>query len=172
MRAGCVVPVMWLVVAASAAAMDDPSEARYAGDRTFDARHYRLDLTFDPEAGEVRGVTSITLSPILEGLSVVELDAGPMQIDRVSLSGVEGNPVEGSTDLIFRHEGEKLRVNLPGAQPAGELLTLDVHYSARPRAGLYFIRPDEGYPDRLVQQCNCGLMFCVEQGACWRGGPS
>ena len=55
---------------------DALSTDQFGRARTIDVEHYRLDLEFDPDAGEVRGTTSIVLSPLNDGLSIVELDAG------------------------------------------------------------------------------------------------
>ena len=125
---------------------DALSEKHYGRDRTVDVLHYRLELTFDPARSEVRGTTSITLSPLYDGLSVLELDAGPMQIDEVSLA-----LVEGSERLAFRHDGEKLRIELPPGYGADDTITIDVRHAAHPRSGLYFVGPAEAYPDKEAQ---------------------
>ena len=125
---------------------DALSEEHYGRDRTVDVLHYRLELTFDPSKSEVRGSTFITLSPLYDGLSVLELDAGPMEIDEVSL-----DLVEGSERLTFRHDEEKLRIELPPGYGADDTITIEVRHTARPSSGLYFVGPDEAYPDKEAQ---------------------
>ena len=93
---------------------DALSEEHYGRDRTVDVLHYRLDLAFDPSRSEVSGTTSISVTPLYDGLSVLELDAGPMQIDEVKLA-----QVEGSETLTFRHDEKKLRIDLPRSYNAG-----------------------------------------------------
>ncbi len=125
---------------------DALSKEHYGRDRTVDVLHYRLELTFDPTNSEVRGATSITLSPLYDGLSVLELDAGPMEIDEVTL-----DLVEGSERLAFRHDDGKLRIELPREYDAEDTITVEVRHAARPRRGLYFVGPDEADPDKQAQ---------------------
>ncbi len=125
---------------------DTLSTEHYGRDRTVDVLHYRLELAFDPPNSEVRGTTSITLSPLYDGLSVLELDAGPMEIDEVTL-----DLVEGSERLAFRHDDGKLRIELPREYDADETITVEVRHAARPRSGLYFVGPDEANPDKQAQ---------------------
>ncbi len=55
-------------------------------------------------------------------------------------------------ELPFRHDGKVLRVDLAGARldDTGSVI-LDIDYSGRPRRGLYFVGPDQGYPEKPVQ---------------------
>ena len=48
-----------------------------------------LNARFDPQERTVAGTTSVSLSPINDGLTEVVLDAGPMQIDSVRLFAVD-----------------------------------------------------------------------------------
>lgn len=144
-----------LALAAGTAGSGGPSRERFADelareqfgrDRSVDVEHYTLDLSFDPERREVRGSVSIRMHPLNDGLGVVELDAGEMAISRVVLEGGEAPP-----ELLFRHDGERLRIGLPRPYAATEELTLTVHYAAQPRWGLHFVVPDDAYPDRPAQ---------------------
>jgi aminopeptidase N len=125
---------------------DESSTVQYGRDRTVDVQHYLLNVTFDPERREVRGSVSVSMSALNDGLTAIELDAGPMEIEAVSIYDVE-NP----RALPFNHDGETLRVELPRALVEGESVTLDVSYAARPKSGLYFVGPDADYPDRPSQ---------------------
>ena len=125
---------------------DELSREHFGRDRTVDVEHYRLDLAFDPAEREVRGTVSIRMSPLNDGTAAVELDAGPMEIESVTL-----DPEERSGVLAFRHDGEVLRVDLGRSYRAGETFTLNIRYAARPRSGLYFVGPDEEYPDKPAQ---------------------
>lgn len=126
---------------------DELSGPRWGRDRAVDVLHYRLDVRLDPSGHEVRGTVSVRMVPLNDGLVRVDLDAGPMEIESVTLEPVEG----GAGELPFEHDGEVLHVDLPRAYRAGEELTLHVRYAARPRAGLYFVGPDEAYPDKPRQ---------------------
>ncbi|TDI14351.1 MAG: peptidase M1 [Acidobacteria bacterium] len=126
---------------------DHLSRPHYAPDRTVDVEHYRLEMAFDPENKQVSGQVSIRFTAIRDSLTTVELDAGPMEIDAVVLDEME----EASDGLEFQHDGETLRVELPRALRSGETVTLTVRYTARPQVGLYFVGPDDAYPDRPAQ---------------------
>jgi aminopeptidase N len=125
---------------------DELSRPRFAPDRTVDVEHYRLDVALDPEKREVRGTVSITMSPLHDGLAAVELDAGPMTIEAISAGGEET-----AATLAYRHDANRLRIELPRAYRQGETLTLHIRYAARPDRGLYFVGPDAAYPDKPAQ---------------------
>jgi aminopeptidase N len=119
--------------------------ARYARDRTCDVRHIKLEVSLDLNERRLWGSVSTTLAPINDGLTRVEFDAVELDIKSVALA-------DGSAPLDFEVSDDKLRVDLGDPRPAGEQLTIVVEYECRdPRRGLYFIAPDEAYPDRPLQ---------------------
>ncbi len=118
------------------------TRARYPRDRSFDIEHIDLDLELDLEARTVSGRCSLTVTPLADGARWLELDAVELDIHTVRC---------GSEDHHFRHDGLLLRVDVGEHRPGGQSFTLDVTYSGRPRRGLYFIHPDEGYPHKPVQ---------------------
>jgi aminopeptidase N len=115
---------------------------RWAPDRVVDVEHIRLVLDLDPDARRLRGTAYLTVRVIAPATRFVELDAVELEIASVT---------SGDAALDFRHDGRRLRVDLGDARAAGDQLTLDVAYGGSPRRGLYFIRPDAGYPDKPVQ---------------------
>ncbi len=115
----------------------------YARDRVVDIKHIKLEISIDPEAKRIEGVCRTTVVPINDGLTHVEFDAVEMEIAGVRL--------DGGGDLDYTYDGARLRIDLAGARKAGEELTVAVSYSASPRRGLYFVGPDEGYPDKPLQ---------------------
>lgn len=117
---------------------------RYAPDRTCDVRHIKLEVSLDLDERRLWGTVATTLSPINDGLTRVEFDAVELDIQSVALAF--------GADLGFEVSGDKLRVDLGEPRPAGEPLTIVVTYECRdPRRGLYFIAPDDAYPDRPLQ---------------------
>ena len=122
-------------------------EPRYGPSRSFDVEHTRLELDIDQDAGEVRGRATITLKPFADGLGEIWLDAADMSFARVAIK--RGRRLRDAPG--FKTYEDKLWVALDGSYPAGRPVTLVLDYSCRPRAGLYFIRPDEAYPDRPHQ---------------------
>ena len=115
---------------------------RYAPDRVVDIQHIGLVLDVDPTRRTVRGTANLRGMVIAPDTRVIELDAVELTIESV-LSG--GKP------LGFRHDGKKLRVELSGPLAHGAEWALAIGYKGAPRRGLYFVGPDDGYPDKPVQ---------------------
>jgi len=115
----------------------------YPRDRVADVKHVRLEIAIDFPARRVAGTMYATLAPLHDGLRQVAFDAVDMTIGAVRLEGV--GPCE------CRYEDGVLRVDLGEGRRAGEDVTVAVEYEARPRRGLYFVGPDEGYPDKPEQ---------------------
>src|SRR5688572_7332539 len=118
------------------------TKPRYAPDRVVDVEHYRLDLDLDHEARRVQGTCTITVTPIM-GAKRLDLDAVELEIQSIG--------VDGGKPLRWSYDGKRLRIELGREVPAGERITLVIAYAASPRRGLYFIAPDEKYPERPRQ---------------------
>ena len=113
----------------------------YARDRVVDVQHIRLEITIDPERKRIEGTAQTTFVPINDGVSHVEFDAVELEIADVRVS-------PKSARARYSYDGGKLRIELSGQRKAGERITTSVRYSATPRRGLYFVGPDEAYPDK------------------------
>ena len=119
------------------------SKPQYAPDRLCDIKHIKLELSFDIEKRKLFGVASTTLAPINDGLKYVDFDSVELDIKRVAL--------DSGTPLEFEQLGEKLRVYFDKPRESNEELTIIISYEASPRRGLYFIMPDEAYPNKPFQ---------------------
>ena len=115
---------------------------RWAPDRVVDIQHIALVLDVDPGKRSIEGTATLRGSAIAANLHAVELDAVELEIRRVTANG---------TPAKFRHDGKRLRVELPAALKAGAELVIAIDYRGAPRRGLYFIAPDDGYPGKPVQ---------------------
>ena len=102
----------------------------YPRDPRFRISHYRLKLVFDLEARAVEGLADIT----------VRADDGLVELDGYDL---EIKNVQGPSPT-YSYDGRRLLIRTL----AGQEHEISVSYRARPRAGLYFILPDEKYPNR------------------------
>jgi aminopeptidase N len=122
-------------------------EPHYAPSRAFDVEHTRLDLDIDQEAGEVRGRATITVKPFADGLSEIWFDAAEMSFARVAIK--RGRTWKDASS--FKTYEDRIWIALDSPPREGQPLTIILEYSCRPRAGLYFIRPDGAHPDRSVQ---------------------
>ncbi|MGH9843062.1 MAG: M1 family aminopeptidase [Blastocatellia bacterium] len=133
-----------------------PGSERQTPDRTFAIKHLKLDLRFDEERQSVGGLAVFTLAPLNNGFDHFDLDIAEMQIASVRLVRVEKR---GTGDLLravpdhasrlgFETHPEKLSIELDRAYSRDEIMTVEVAYSCFPRKGLFFIKPDESYPNK------------------------
>ena len=123
-----------------------PNPPQYHRDRVADIEHVAVDLTVDVRAGTVAGHSTVTMTLLRPSREIV-LDAAEMTIEKV---------LSGPATLEHRLRGDQLSVRLPAELPAGRKLEVVVHYHASPRRGLYFVRPERGYPDRPLQAWSQG----------------
>ncbi|HZS09606.1 MAG TPA: M1 family aminopeptidase [Blastocatellia bacterium] len=126
-----------------------------APDRHFDLTHLSLDLHFDDEQETASGTATVTLRPLADGFTHFELDAAELDVTAVRLitAGEKGagESDEGQSSLAFETFQEKLAIELPRDYSRDETLTVEIAYSCRPRKGLYFIKPDDKYPEKPRQ---------------------
>ncbi len=117
-------------------------EPKWARDRVFDVGHIRLEVALDFAARALSGTATHRLSAIVDDLREIAFDAAEMAISAVRVSGEAAS---------FECEGAKLKINFARAMRAGEEAEIAIDYSAKPRRGLYFVGPDEAYPDKPVE---------------------
>jgi aminopeptidase N len=134
-------------------------EVHQTPDRTFAIKHLKLDLQFDEDRQSVSGAAIITLAPLNDNFSHFELDSAELNISGVTLSRVEkratGDLVQAvthiGTRLDFETFQEKLSIELDRAYDRKDYLIVEIAYSSTPRKGLFFVKPDEDYPDKPRQ---------------------
>jgi aminopeptidase N len=115
---------------------------QYPRDRVVDVKHVRLDISLDLDAKRISGAVSHTFSALNDGVDNIELDS--VELDIASVRGSSGALAHDLSD-------GRLRVELGRSLAAGEEETVTVEFSGSPRRGLYFIAPDEGYPDKRLE---------------------
>jgi aminopeptidase N len=113
----------------------------YAPDRQYALKHLFIDVALDFPLKTVKGRVFTTLSAINNGLTQVTFDAADLEVTAVRL---------GDTPLAYRHESQKLYIDLAEPASAGQELTLEIEYSVTPRRGLYFIAPEPEYPQKVT----------------------
>ncbi len=118
------------------------AKPNYNPHRPGQVQHILLDLKLNLEQKSFQGICRITLLPIRPGVNQLILDAVNLQIDRVLIKNISQS---------FDYDGEKLTIYL--LQALGqEAIDLDIHYHVhQPQRGLYFIAPDEYYPQKATQ---------------------
>ena len=70
------------------------AKPQYARDRTFHLHHVRLEIAIDVENKRIAGSSSLTVSPVVEGLQTIELDAIELTIRGARLDSGEPLPFE------------------------------------------------------------------------------
>jgi aminopeptidase N len=119
------------------------SRPHYNPDRPGQVEHVSLDLILDIPNRSFTGTCAIRLNPVSSGIESLTLDAVDLKIDRVEIDG---------TNCEFNYDGELLHIPVKVAVIAGKILDLVIYYGvSNPQRGLYFIQPDEHYPDKPTQ---------------------
>jgi aminopeptidase N len=105
--------------------------------------HLALDLSLDFKHKAVQGKASLSIRREGPLDHVLVLDAVGFAITKVLL-------VVGSSESEpeFEYDGEQLRVPIPKSAKRANVV---IHYSAKPRRGLYFLAPDKQVSQRPVQ---------------------
>jgi aminopeptidase N len=111
-------------------------------DRQFAAEHLRLELAFDFEKESVTGSAQFRFRAIRDDLDHIVLDAAELSISSIS---------EGGGELKFFTQAEMLLIEFARPLNGGDVCTIEIMYSARPRKGLFFIKPDATYPGKPRQ---------------------
>ncbi len=119
------------------------SRPHYNPDRPGQVEHISLDLVLDIPNSSFTGTCAIRLNPVRNAIESLTLDAVDLKIDRVEIDG---------TDCAFNYDGELLHIPVKVDVIAGKILDLVIYYGVEnPQRGMYFIHPDEHYPDKPTQ---------------------
>lgn len=113
---------------------------QYERSRDYDAKHYRIALTFDLDKKYFEGENQITLTPLRDDFKECLLDAEELVVDAVTNS--ENMPLQ------FTQTDKLIIVHLSKAYEYGETVTFTVKYHATdPKVGLFF---DEESPTNPI----------------------
>ncbi|MGQ4650381.1 M1 family aminopeptidase [Lyngbya aestuarii] len=119
------------------------AKPHYNPDRPGQVEHIFLDLVFDLPAQSFHGSCTITLTPICNGIDELLLDAVNLNIASVHLD---------QKAQLFEYDGEQLHIKLQTPTEAGKQIKIAIAYSVeKPQRGLYFIRPNQDYPNKPIQ---------------------
>ncbi|MFM7576573.1 MAG: aminopeptidase, partial [Microcystaceae cyanobacterium] len=118
------------------------AKPNYNPHRPGQVKHIFLDLKLNLEQQSFQGICCLTLQPIRPGINQLILDAVNLRIDLVLIKNMSQS---------FDYDGEKLTIYL--LQALGqEAIDLEIHYHVyQPQRGLYFIAPDDHYPQKATQ---------------------
>lgn len=119
------------------------AKPHYNPDRPGQVEHIALDLSLDLEQKICEGTCKIRINPVRDGIESLTLDAVSQQIASVKV---------GIAKQDFDYDGEQLVVRLKKPTIAGQSFTVAIAYRlVQPERGLYFIGPDQYYPDKPIQ---------------------
>jgi aminopeptidase N len=118
------------------------AKPHYNPDRPGQVNHIFLDLVLDIPNKSFQGTCNITLTPVRQGITQLTLDGVDLQIQSVLVDSVS---------QPFDYDRKQLTIHL--LTPTQEKpLTIAIAYQVtKPQRGLYFISPEEHYPDKPVQ---------------------
>ncbi|MGA7952670.1 MAG: M1 family aminopeptidase [Gloeobacterales cyanobacterium] len=120
------------------------AKPQYNPDKPGLVEHISLNLDLDLEAESLRGQCKVRLVTLEEGVRSLTLDAVHMTIGRVYLGE--------SQELIFSHDGQRVYLTLPEGVARGTTLEITLEYAVeKPQRGIYFIKPNDHYPNKPVQ---------------------
>lgn len=115
----------------------------YNPDRPGQVEHIFLDLCLDIPHQSYHGSCSIRLLPIRNGIDRLTLDAVNLNIQSVQVDEIAQD---------FDYNGEHLVIQLSQPTQIGKHLLIAIAYSVeKPQRGIYFIQPDQHYPNKPTQ---------------------
>ncbi len=115
----------------------------YNPDRPGQVKHIFLDLSLDIPNQSYNGTCTIQLLPVRSGIKRLTLDAVNLNIQSVQ---VENTPQK------FDYDGEQLHIQLDPPIQVDKPVTIAIAYSVeKPQRGIYFIQPNEHYPNKPTQ---------------------
>jgi aminopeptidase N len=115
------------------------SPHQFERDRPFLVDHLALELTLDVPKKSIRAAAILSVRRVDADADSLTLDAIGFTIRTVRVDGAE---------VEYTYDGRSL--TLPVSRSL-ESASIQVEYSATPRRGLYFLEPDEHYPNRPAQ---------------------
>jgi len=119
------------------------AKPHYNPDRPGQVKHIFLDLTLDIPNQSYHGICTIQLLPVRSGINLLTLDAVNLNIQSVQ---IDNKPQK------FDYDAEQLSIQLDSPTQLDQQLTIAIAYSVeKPQRGLYFIQPNEHYPNKPTQ---------------------
>lgn len=114
----------------------------YNPDRPGQVDHIFLDLILDIPQQSFQGTCTTTITPVRAGIKQLTMDGVDLEIESVLVDGISQE---------FDYDGEQIQIYLQ-QQTTNATIKVEIAYSVdHPQRGLYFIAPDEHYPDKPTQ---------------------
>ena len=118
------------------------AKPQYNPDRPGAVKDIILDLILDIPNKSFKGNCTTTVIPVRKGITAITLDAVELKIESVLINNIS---------QPFDYDGQQLKINLLKPTTEAEI-KISIDYSVElPQRGIYFISPDEHYPDKPTQ---------------------
>ncbi|ACK65023.1 Peptidase M1 membrane alanine aminopeptidase [Rippkaea orientalis PCC 8801] len=118
------------------------AKPNYNPDRPGQVNHIFLDLVIDIPNQCFSGTCTITLTPVRSGITQLTLDAVNLDIHSVLIDNIS---------QPFDYDRQKLMVHLLKSTKT-EPINIAIAYQVnQPKRGLYFVSPNQHYPDKPTQ---------------------
>ena len=114
----------------------------FAPNREFDLVNVKLELSFNLDKKELIGKAIEKIAPLRNKLNQIHLNAVDMTIDSVMLV---------NNKLKYNYDGKILTIDFDKSYGLNDTLQFVVNYSTVPQKGIYFVTPDDAYPDITPQ---------------------
>lgn len=111
--------------------------------RSYDVLHYKLELQFEEEKEKVVGRATIVLTPLRSSLDSIVLHAVALDVQSVVLPPAQ--------PLRFANRDSVLAIFFDRPYTLSDTLSIRIDYTAIPKQGLYFMKPDSTNPRRPHQ---------------------
>jgi aminopeptidase N len=118
------------------------AKPHYNPDHYGQVQHIFLDLDLDIPNQSFTGICTITLTPVRKNIPQLSLDAVDLTIESVLIDNVSQS---------FEYDGEVITINLLPPTTEEDLKIAIAYSKEKPQRGLYFIAPDEYYPNKPRQ---------------------
>ena len=114
----------------------------YNPDRPGQVDHIFLDLILNIPEQSFKGTCTTTITPVRPGIKRLIMDAVDLTIESILVDGISQQ---------FDYDGEQIEIHLQEGTTT-EAIKVEIAYSVdNPQRGLYFISPDEHYPNKPIQ---------------------
>lgn len=124
------------------------TERKYERSRPFAVTHLALDLDLDLDREEVSGIAKLDFGRRSRSGTSLTLDAIGFAIEEVFVNAEGWAPSTRQEGEGYTYDGETISIPIDATMDAGQVT---IRYRAAPKAGLYFLKPDEQVPQRPTQ---------------------
>jgi aminopeptidase N len=94
----------------------------------YDVKFYNINLNIDPDKQTIKGWVGVTAEAV-NNMKELVLDLD----DRYRITKIVFDAQDDYTELKFKHEDGKIRIDFPNEQTKGNLFTVKVYYGGKPR---------------------------------------